>query len=198
MGKIGSIDDVTEEDEREGIKALNDGSTAFVVIVHDVELSLKPIQGLGLSLVGWKLLTAGMMPTWLIVPSSEEKRRVLDHVSTFALPPGFSGAILEPGDWQTTLDDNQRVQRITTCRVDNLLACPDPRIVGWHIRSGNVITREITKDFHCSGNSVIDVRCILTDDSIGTICVHDMGCLPIRNESDLSHAGEIITHLRLR
>lgn len=43
------------------------------------------------------------------------------------------------------LDDNPQVKHIVVCNVDNVLASPDPGIIGHHVRSGRKVTCELVE-----------------------------------------------------
>lgn len=157
MDTSGSASDVTLEDEAIGLGMLLDGSTAFGVHVEDVDLALTPIQGLGLSMLGWKLLQGGNMPTWVKVPPGEESR-VHDHVANLALAPGFSGVVFAADDWRPVVDKNPQVTYVYVVGVDNVLASPNAGILGWHVRLNHLATRETVYGGDFTGTSVCNMR----------------------------------------
>lgn len=92
--------DVTPADELRGEQAIKEGEVAFVVLAGGAATRFgEPkmfarLPSVGLSLLGWKLLQAGNMPTW-IMTSPKYTQEIHDHITKLALPTGLNGTIFE-------------------------------------------------------------------------------------------------------
>lgn len=111
-GNVSQWDSVTTSDELRGEQAIANGEVAFVLLAGGAGTCFgEPklfarIPGLGLSLLGWKLLQAGNMPVW-IMTQPQMAQQIQRHISTLALPLGMNGCVFDQFEGFRLTPDNR-------------------------------------------------------------------------------------------
>ena len=102
-------------DEFEGEKAISEGKVAFVILAGGAGTRMggpklfAKIPGVGLSLLGWKLLQAGTMPVW-VMTQPDVVPQIQRHISTLALPMGLNGSVFDQFEGYRLTPDNRLAQ----------------------------------------------------------------------------------------
>ena len=100
---IAQVDDfsfITDDDVREGEKAIADGKVAFCVLAGGAGTrmgepkALVRIPGIGLTMLAWKIMQGGGMPTW-IMTAAGSLDAINAHIQTLVVPPGTTGTCFE-------------------------------------------------------------------------------------------------------
>jgi len=105
-------DDVTLADEAEGSRMIKDGEVAFVMLAGGVGTRMggpkvfAKIPGLETSLLAWKVMQGGGMPTW-IMTSYGNMQPVAHHMQKLVLPPGTWYHIFEQFEGYRLTPDNR-------------------------------------------------------------------------------------------
>lgn len=109
---VSILGDITPADDAAGADAMKKGEVAVVVLAGGAGTRMggpkqfMVIPGVGTSLLAWKLMQCGDLPTW-IMTSPRLMSQVADHIKPLALSPKLRGRIFEQFEgYRLTTDDH--------------------------------------------------------------------------------------------
>jgi len=113
--QVTSFESITTIDEQSGEELIKQGKVAFLIMAGGAGTRMggpklfAHLPAVGTSLLAWKLLQAGNMPTW-VMTQPDMTKSIQRHMSSLALPLGMHGVIFEQFEGYRLTPDNRLLQ----------------------------------------------------------------------------------------
>jgi hypothetical protein len=186
--------EVTAEHQLLGEGLIRAGKVVFVVRAD--ERSLRVLPGMGLTLLGWKLLQAGNVPVWVIAVA-ELTERLHAHILELGLPPGMQGSVFSDLDWDEVLAANTSIEHMYVCECSNVLADLHPGILGMHAEARVLRTFEAS-DGTLTGPWYHSLSVLQEDLTDLVVDLPDDRCFKVTDDAALVEAARVLQTFRFK